>query len=483
MTADICMICEGSYPFHSGGVSEWVHQLLHEHKERTFYILTLMPQNEVLKMAYTLPSNVVGSSVWIVQHLPKGSHSLPEKFWPLLEKAIQGLIASKTFDQFEPLLALFHEQEKILGKRNLLESEKAWDFILKLYEEEIPSGPFKAYFATVFTLCRSLYSVMLPRLPKAKLYHAVCTGYAGFLLYRAKKEMGAPCILTEHGIYSNERRIEIAMADWISDLTSLDLNLEIKKRSLKDFWLNTFFSMAHVCYKNCDAALSTFSGNQEIQKEGGADPAKMQVVVHGIPLEAHEKRRKKASKTIAFIGRVVPIKDVKTYIRACQIVKEKHPDVRCLLLGPIQEDPEYVQECKGLIETLHLDMEVAGRVNVREKFPEIDLIVLTSISEAQPLIILEAGAFGIPAVATNIGGCSELLYGSDSEDPPLGKGGLVTPLVNPDATAEAILKLLEDEAFYDSCSATIAKRIETYYRFDQESAFYRNLYQRLAWQE
>ncbi len=141
---------------------------------------------------------------------------------------------------------------------------------------------FKAYFGTIYTLTRSLYSIILPPLPKAKLYHSVCTGLAGFLLYRAKAELQAPCVLTEHGIYTNERRIEIAMADWIVEMGSLDLALEEKRNRLKDFWLNAFYSLAHACYISCDEVLCTFDGNQEIQIEGGADPKIVRTIVHGI---------------------------------------------------------------------------------------------------------------------------------------------------------------------------------------------------------
>ncbi|MCX6989709.1 MAG: GT4 family glycosyltransferase PelF [Chlamydiae bacterium] len=481
--ADICLICEGSYPYSLGGVAQWVHELINEHKERTFHIISLAPPNPELTLRYTLPSNVIGHTVYIVQDLPKGSYAgrTPPGTWEIIGPALKGIIQSKSFEEIGPLLGFFKEHKNILGQRILSESESAWNFMLKLYEEVIPSGPFKAYFGTILTLSTSLYSMILPEMPRARLYHSVCTGYAGFLLYRAKLEHNAPCFVTEHGIYTNERRLEIAIASWITETGSLDLALEDKKKTLKDFWLNAFCSLAYMCYKSCDEILTTYDGNREIQEEGGADPQKMHTIVHGINLGDYQgikEKRKKHPKTVAFVGRIVPIKDVKTFIRACHIVKQKLPEVRLYALGPFDEDSEYYEECKKLISFLGLEdhLTFTGKVNVKEFLPEIDLIVLTSISEAQPLIMLEAGAIGIPSVASNVGACDQIINGRPDESPPLGQGGISTPLVNPEATAEAILQLLTDPTFYQSCSKNIESRIKSYYRFEQQHAEYRKLY-------
>ncbi len=483
--ADICIVGEGSYPYFAGGVAQWVHELITEHQERTFHVLTLVPPHPDLTFYYKFPKNVIGHSYYIVQELPEGSHSFwaPKQTWDILFNTFKGMVCSPEFAEYEPIVKLFEQCRKIFGKRILCESMPTWDLFIKFYYDVAPSSPFKSYFATIYTLSRSLYSILLPELPKARLYHALCTGYAGFILFRAKHELGVPCMVTEQGIYSNERRIEISMADWISVMGSLDLALEGKKRTLKDFWLNAFFSLARACYLSCDEIVSTYDGNHPIQIEGGADPKKVSTIVHGIePKKYHDFKAKKRPHppTVAFVGRVAPIKDVKTFIRACKIVKEAMPQIRLIALGSTDEDPDYYQECQKLVDSLGLsnDLKFGGHVNFYEFLPEIDLIVLTSISEAQPLVILEAGAAGIPAVATNVGGCGQLLYGSEEEFPKLGEGGIVTPLKDPEATAAAILRLMQDQEFYKKCSETIERRIQTYYIFQQEHASYRKLYKK-----
>ncbi|MBS0623939.1 MAG: GT4 family glycosyltransferase PelF [Verrucomicrobia bacterium] len=481
--ADICIVCEGSYPYTSSGVSQWVHELITEHRERTFHILSLVPLHGTLKYRYTLPSHVIGHTTYRVLDLPKGAKTLKleEPIWQVLKPIAEGMMFSKSFDNFFDLLSLFRRYEGCLGRRILVESQDAWKFFLDLYQKTIPTGPFKAYFATAFTLMRSLFSIFYPPLPKAKLFHSVCTGYAGLFLYRAKQERQVPCFITEHGIYSNERRIEIAMSDWIVEMGSLDLALEGKSMTLKDFWLNAFCSFAYACYQNCDEVICTFDGNQEIQITGGALPDKVRVIVHGIKQKKEIKIRCQPHDppTIAFMGRIVPIKGIKTFIRACKLVSQQLPKARFYALGSTEEDADYFTECQKLANDLGLAQKLIffNHVNLEKFFPEVDLLVLTSLSEAQPLVMLEAGAEGIPCIATDVGACKQLIEGAPNEVPCLGEGGIVTPLVDPDATAQAILNLLSHPQRYQACSEAIARRVHAYYRFEQQHEQYRHLYQ------
>ena len=119
----------------------------------------------------------------------------------------------------------------------------------------------------------------------------------------------------------------------------------------------------------------------------------------------------------------------------------------------------------------------AGRVDLADYLGRIDVIVLTSINEAQPLVILEAGAAGIPAVATDVGACREMLLGSRHENPPLGAGGAITPLSNPTATANALVKLLSEREWYEQCSRNIRERVVRYYNKADLDQTYRNLYE------
>jgi len=104
------------------------------------------------------------------------------------------------------------------------------------------------------------------------------------------------------------------------------------------------------------------------------------------------------------------------------------------------------------------------------------VVVFTSLSEAQPLVMLEAGACGIPVVATQVGACEEMVMGKADEDPPLAPGGIITPLANPAATAQAVIDLLSDETLYLKSAAAARERVARYYDKNDQHAAYRALY-------
>ena len=100
---------------------------------------------------------------------------------------------------------------------------------------------------------------------------------------------------------------------------------------------------------------------------------------------------------------------------------------------------------------------------VVEELPTLDVCVLSSISEAQPLVILEAGAVGVPIVATDVGSCSELLLGRTLEDKALGPGGLLTPIASPGETAKAILRMVNDPALRKEFGRNLRQRVHTFF--------------------
>jgi glycosyltransferase involved in cell wall biosynthesis len=311
---------------------------------------------------------------------------------------------------------------------------------------------FLDYFWTWRTQLLAMYTVFLHPIPPARVYHTLCTGYAGLFAARAHLETGRPALLTEHGIYTNERRIEITMADWLREEVPGGLTIDRHRRDLKSLWIDTFRSFSRACYQACDAIVTLYEGNTVLQIEDGAPPARLRVIPNGIDLARYGAMRPGARPhrpTIALIGRVVPIKDVKTFLRAAARLRDSIPEVRALVLGPLDEDPGYADQCRTLVDHLGLGDTVTftGRVALADYLPEIDVVVLTSLSEAQPLVILEAGAAGIPCVATDVGACREMILGRGDELPALGAGGVVTPVANPAATAEAVARLLSDTAF------------------------------------
>jgi glycosyltransferase involved in cell wall biosynthesis len=450
----------------------------------SFHLVALLPRGATLKPLYPIPSNVVGINHVFLQQLPKGVSSIrhTEKLFERLEGALLRIQSYGALSDIAEVIELLRPHRSHLGRDLLLNSPESWELLLRMYNHSQPESSFLDYFWTWRGLLGGLYSILLAELPAARLYHAVSTGYAGLMAARAHLETGRPAVLTEHGIYTTERRIEIAMADWLYEAESSGLNVSKTRRDLKDLWVDTFVSYSRACYEAADRIITLYEGNQQSQIEDGASPEKLQIIPNGIDYPRYTAIRRDPGPrplTIALIGRVVPIKDVKTFIRASGLLQEIIPDLQALVLGPTEEDKEYFAECQTLVNHLGLQSTVtfAGRVRLDEYLGRVDAIVLTSISEAQPLAILEAGAAGVPSVATDVGACREMIMGSRTETPPLGAGGSVTPLANPAATAQALAKLLGNHSWHEQCSHAIRERVRRYYNKADLDKSYRDLYE------
>ncbi len=191
-----------------------------------------------------------------------------------------------------------------------------------------------------------------------------------------------------------------------------------------------------------------------------------------------EQRTDKIPLVIGLLGRIVPIKDIKTFIRAMRSVVSKLPDAQGWLIGPEEEDPAYVLECKSLVNNLGLENNVRflGFQKISDILPQLGLLVLTSISEAFPLVILEAYASGIPVVTTDVGGCREMIEGNTAEDRALGCAGIVVPMADPEATANACIELLADEERWYAAQRTGITRVERYYTEEMVLSHYVNIY-------
>ena len=482
-SADICVILEGAYPFVFGGVSSWMHDLIKAQSDLTFHLVAISADGSPKALQFELPTNVIGLTE-IALHQPERRLAHGREIANMIgeiEPGLTRLLAKGGLADFRQLLAAIKNNPRGATRAALVNSEACFEMLRRMYDGSVPGSSFLNFFWSWRSLAGGLFSVLLADLPPARVYHSISTGYAGLLLARAALETGRPGILTEHGIYTNERRVEIAMSEWLADQVPSSLEIEFRRRDLRDFWIDAFTGYSRTCYEACHKIFTLYEGNHVLQMRDGAPRDRLSVIPNGVDYRAFSAVARDDTPrppTVALIGRVVPIKDVKTCIRAAACLRELVPTVQVLLLGPTDEDPAYAAECREMVA--HLDLEqtfkFTGRVRLHDYLGRIDVVVLTSISEAQPLVLLEAGAAGIPSVATDVGSCRDIIEGRADEDPPLGSGGFVTPLANPAATASRLADLLLDPALRDRCGEAIRLRTERYYNKTVVDQIYRDLY-------
>ena len=487
---DVCLILEGTYPYVTGGVSSWTHQLITRLPEIRFHLYCLIAEREPGPWLYPRPGNVAGVTNLSLGRMAEVLGGEGRSLAPEEEEALVGVVRNFHRELLAGDPEAFGTLFGAFGRaglspelfRTLSAGRKAWSLIREFYGEQFAGESFLDFFWMWRTTHLPLFALLSAPLPPAGLYHALASGYAGMVGVMGKLAFNRPLILTEHGIYTRERKIEIALAQWIGTAPESEVAIRPIRETIKGFWMRIFEQLGRIVYHYSDHVITLFEGNRRIQIRDGASPEKTRVVPNGIALPENLPPRAPLApeeiRTVALIGRVVPIKDVKTFLQACRLVVEQDPRARFLVMGPLDQDPDYAAECLSLVELLELSERITftGSVRVEEYFPRIDLLVLTSLSEAQPLVIMEAAAWGIPSVATRVGACDELVNGRSREDRMLGPGGIVTSVGNPEETALAILRLLRDDSLRNRMGRSARARMERFYREEDLFETYRDLY-------
>jgi len=173
------------------------------------------------------------------------------------------------------------------------------------------------------------------------------------------------------------------------------------------------------------------------------------------------------------VGRVVPIKDVVTGIKAFDALVKEVPNSRLYIIGPTDEDEEYYQRCVNLVELLGLSGKVifTGKANVIDYYGMMDVLLMSSISEGQPLVQLEAMAAGLPVVVTNVGNCPEIALDPD------GQSGFVVEPKDYVAMAEKLIILAKDKALRETFAQNGRRVVSQKYTLERMINSYRQLYE------
>ena len=483
--ADVCIIVEGGYPYVLGGVASWLDALMRASPTLRFHVIAIGVSAQPRVPQYTIPANVVGLSDLNLDRAPMGRKPGRRDVAQIEHgvRLIRDVLSGSPGTSFAALVDLIHETG--FGQAALLNSKPAWSALERAYREMLPSGSLLDFFWTWRFLARSLIAVATVPLPDAAVFHAVSTGYAGLVGASAKRITGRPCVVTEHGIYTNERRIELSVADWIFDSGAGGFAVGAKPAELRAFWLDSYVGFSRVAYGAADVITTQYRANQDYQRADGAPAEKLRIIPNGIDAGVYAAVVRSTAPrppTALMMARLVPIKDVRTFIVALSILKRLMPNAIAILIGPEEEDPAYAAGCRALAAQLGLGetIQFLGRVpDVKAYLAIADVIVLSSISEAQPIALLEAAATGLPAVTTDVGSCREIIEGF-ADDPVQGRGGFVVPACDPQAMAEAISAILRDGDMRRAMGAVMQRRIPALYHKDRIRQIYEGMYAALA---
>jgi len=503
-SVDVMLLLEGTFPYVSGGVSSWVNQIMRGFPELTFGAVFLGSRpGDYGDMRYELPENLIHLEVHHMHQSgappavaaargKRAAFELNTQLHDALRESRLGddpVQATRRAGELLASVIPMLGDDGDLSEDAFLYSRRSWEMITENYRSRCTDPSFVDYFWSVRIMHAPIWRLMriANQLIPAHCYHTISTGYAGFLGALLRHKTGKPLLLSEHGIYTKERKIDLFQSTWIRDNRGLFEKDPGQLAYFRDMWIRFFEAMGRMCYDASDRIVALYENNRLRQVRDGAPDERTMNIANGINLPRlaalRDKRVSAADgsppRTLCLIGRVVPIKDIKTFIRAMKTVCDALPDAEGWIAGPEDEDPAYALECRSIAISLGLEEKVKflGFQKIDELLPKVGIGVLSSISEALPLVLLEGFAAGVPAVATDVGSCRQLIHGLGAEDEALGSAGDVVRIADPEALAQACIRLLADPENWRRAQAAGIRRVERYYTQEMMFGRYRELYE------
>ena len=128
----------------------------------------------------------------------------------------------------------------------------------------------------------------------------------------------------------------------------------------------------------------------------------------------------RAACASGFVGRVVPIKDLVTFVARLRPRAAATSTWTCASSARWRRTPAYAARCRAAGRDARARgrrSSSSARCRPAQIYADLDVVVLTSFSEGQPLVILEAYAWGLPVIATDVGACREMIEGRTERRP------------------------------------------------------------------
>jgi glycosyltransferase involved in cell wall biosynthesis len=456
----IALMTEGTYPFAFGGVSVWCDQLIRGMPGYDFHLVALVA-TAAEPAVWALPGNVVSMvkvPLWgpapPAARRPAGRRAgLPLR---LLRQLIDILLDSPAGAQqrFGGVLRELHEYSARHGSLSTsLASDKAVRLLAGAWRDRLPEAggrpaPTLHDAVTALQLLdHSLRPLCYPAV-QADLGHAVANGLSLLPALAAKWQHGVPVLLTEHGVYLREQYLQHRRSPY--------------RWPVKALYLRFLHYLCATGYQEAAAITPGNAYNRRWEERLGAEPSRIRTVYNGVdPACFPAVDGEPGVPTISWVGRIDPIKDLETLLRAFALVHREMPAARLRLFGSAPPGGEaYLQRCQALAAELGIAGAATfeGRVaDIRDAYQAGRIVVLCSVSEGFPYSLIEAMTCGRACVGTDVGGVTEAL----------GDTGLVVPPRSPERLARACITLLRDDRMRRRLGSAARARALEYFTVDE----------------
>ena len=442
---DVLLTTEGTYPFVTGGVSTWAHQLITGLSELQF-VVYLVVANTNMAVRYEPPPNLAhivhvplwGTEDtaefnprpgWIARRLRRPGKRFETEFLPAYAQLVVSVALGEGGpDDLVAALCALSEYAERFSLKLAMRDGRTW----RLFRDTLAAHPLFRRLTTyeAIDLARSVYRYLAPldyppELPG--VVHASAAAFCAIPAVVLRERWGIPFLLSEHGVYYRERLLALGRNDTSSPYRA--------------FLSNFYAAIVAMAYSRADLVAPVARFNASWEMRLGVDEGKIHPMPNGVDPDRFPLVRPAGSGNdplvLVAMARLERLKDIHTLLRAFSIVRTRIPGVRLEIYGP-ESDAGYARSCYALAEQLSLGPSCAFKgptVDVGKALNEGDIAVLSSISEGFPFAAVEALMAGRPMVATEVGGVPEVIQ------PPYGR--LVAP-GRPTDLADAICDLAAD---------------------------------------
>lgn len=247
------------------------------------------------------------------------------------------------------------------------------------------------------------------------------------------------------------------------------------------FVTRAFIGMERYAARHTDRIIElTPKGVEDHLRENIGRPDQFTVIFSGIDLAPFEDaiRRRDATRSalgiepghilVGAVGRLEPVKGFMHFVAAAHRIAESMPECRFIIAGQGSQDAALRAEAAPLGDRFRF---LGMRHDVPDIMAALDIFVLSSLNEGMGRVLLEAGAAGVSAVATNVGGVPDIVHD--------GCTGLLIPPRDPIKLAEAVCALARDPARRRELGQAARKKVAPHFGLERMVRRIEGLYEEL----
>ena len=199
---------------------------------------------------------------------------------------------------------------------------------------------------------------------------------------------------------------------------------------------------------DCCVALCETQRREFVEELNVASASKFVTIPVGIvlePLLLLNSRPRSHTPLVGWVGRMESVKNPQLFVSAMSMVHKEMPSPRSVMIGDGELRSKLEQQIKdrGLDKKISMVGWQCGEA-LLDFYSDAHIVVLTSLHEGTPLVLIEAMAAGKPFVATNVGGIPDMMCGQSERigDFYVFQNGILTN-PNPSAIGNAVRYLLQ----------------------------------------